>query len=207
MAGVFFVDIIVQCTILDMDMVIIKRYRNRRLYHTGIKSFIVLADLEQMVRRDQNFRVIDTATGRDVTLPVLTAVIGERVRGRDMADADDILRAVIKLGGRRSMSILKNTVLAGIGFASITKKKAEELIDHLVKTGEVSKSEKKEAVMELLARAETTAKEATSKISKEFEKGVKGISMARKTDIDALSKKIDKLAKSVAKLEKKLEGE
>jgi polyhydroxyalkanoate synthesis repressor PhaR len=197
-------------------MITIKRYRNRRLYHTGMKSFIVLSDLEQMVRRGDEFVVVDTATGKDITLPMLTAVISEGVHDwKDVAASRDVLRAVINLGGRRSMSILKNTVLAGIGFANITKKKAEELVDSLIKTGELSKSEKKEAVLEVLSKVESSGKEATTKItkeakeygakfSKEFEKTMEKIRPAKKTDIDSLSKKIDKLAKKLASLEKML---
>jgi polyhydroxyalkanoate synthesis repressor PhaR len=187
-------------------MIVIKRYRNRRLYHTGLKSFIVLSDLEAMVRRDEQFMVLDTASGKDITLSVLTGVLNDRVHSwKDVADSTEVLRAVIKIGGRKSMSILKNTVLAGIGFASLTKQKAEELIESLIKTGELSKSEKKEAVLELLSKAETTAKDAKGKISKELEKGMKNLSMARKTDIDALSKKIDKLTRALSEMEKKLD--
>jgi polyhydroxyalkanoate synthesis regulator phasin len=169
-----------------------------------------------MVRRDEQFVVIDTATGKDITLSMLTAVISEGVHDwKNVTVSRDVLRAVINLGGRRSMSILKNTVLAGIGFASITKKKAEELVESLIKTGELSKSEKKEAVMELLAKVESSGKDATTKftkeaketgakLGKEIEKTLVKIRPAKKTDIDSLAKKIDKLAKKVTSLEKKL---
>jgi polyhydroxyalkanoate synthesis repressor PhaR len=197
-------------------MITVKRYRNRRLYHTGLKSFIVLSDLEQMVRRGEDFIVVDSATGEDITLSMLTAVISDGVHSwKDIAASKAVLRAVINLGGRRSMSILKNTVLAGIGFANITRKKAEELIEALIKSGELTKSEKKEAVMELLSKVESSGREATTKItkeakdagvrlSKEFEKTLVKIRPAKKTDIDSLSKKIDKLTRKLADLEKKL---
>lgn len=186
-------------------MTLIKRYRNRRLYDTSRKTFIILSDLEVMIQRDEPITVIDTATGQDITLTTLTAVIGESVQGwRNPTATKALLQAAIKLGGEKSMSILRNTVLAGIGFAELTRKKAEQLIDSLIKTGELSKSEKKKAVLELLSKAEKGTKEVTSKLSQEVEKGFKKISMARKTDIDALSKKVDKLARAIAKIEKKL---
>lgn len=193
------------CSALYFSMIIIKRYRNRRLYHTGFKAFIVLADLEEMIRRDDQFKVIDTATGKDITLSVLTAVISERAGSwRNLSASRDVLRTVIKLGGDKSMSILKNTVLAGIGIASITKKRAEELIESLIRTGELSKSEKKKAVLELLAKAETTAKEATTKVSGEIDKAMKKLTVVKSNDLEAISKKVDKLARSVSKIEKQL---
>lgn len=184
----------------------IKRYRNRRLYDTEQKSFIVLPDLERMVKQGVRFRVVDIATGQDITLSMLTAVLSEGVHSwKDVAASQDILRAVIRLGGERSMSILKNTVLAGIGFAELTRKKAEELIDTLIKTGDLSKSQKKEAVLELLTKAETKTKETTSKVGKEIEKAIKSVSITKKSDIEALSKKIDKLNRKISDLEKKLD--
>ncbi len=190
-------------------MIVIKRYRNRRLYHTSLKSFIVLSDLEEMIRRDERFKVMDTATGKDITLSVLTAIISEQVGGwRDAAGSKELLRAFIKAGGNKSMSILKNTVLAGIGFASLTRKKAEELTDYLIKSGELTKSEKKKAIMELMAKVEAGTKDAKTKVARittDVEKALKKISMAKRTDVEALSKKIDKLTRTVGKLEKKLE--
>ncbi len=196
-----------------MSVTIIKRYRNRRLYHTEAKRFIVLADLERMVQRGEDFIVLDTASGQDITLSVLSAVIGEQVEQRPSAEnSRDLLRSVIKLGGRTSMSILKNTVLAGIGFASLTKKKAEELIDTLIKSGELSRGERKEAVMELLSKAETStrgvadkARTRVSKIGKDIEGVVTKYSLATRTDLEKLNKKVDRLSRAISKLEKKLE--
>lgn len=196
------------CSALYLSMIVIKRYRNRRLYHTGLKSFVVLQDLEAMIRRDEDFRVIDSDSGKDITLGILTAIIGNRVQSwHDASGSKELLRAFIKAGGQKSMSLLKNTVLAGIGFASITKKKAEELVESLIKIGELEKSDKKKAVMELLAKAEAGTKDAREKVgkfTKDIEKTVRKMSMAKKTDVEALSKKIDKLTRVVSNLEKKL---
>ncbi|MCK5126601.1 MAG: hypothetical protein KAR42_10120 [candidate division Zixibacteria bacterium] len=186
-------------------MKIIKRYRNRRLYDTENKEFIVLSDLERMVQNNISFKVINIATGKDITISVLTSVIGERVDSwKNARQSHDVLSAVIKLGGRRSMSILRNTVLAGVGFISLTKKKAEELIETLVKTGDLSKSEKKEAVLELLSKAEKTAKSKTKKISADIEKGLESIAWANKVDFEKLAKKVDKISRKLNKLEKGL---
>jgi len=109
------------------------------------------------------------------------------------------------LEGYEVMGILKSTVLAGIGFASLTKQKAEELVDTLIKAGELNHSDKKTAVMELLERAETEATEVTTKLSAQIEEGLRKISPARKSDLEALALRVDKLAEAVANLEKKIQ--
>ncbi len=188
-------------------MITIKRYRNRRLYHTEDKSFIVLADLERMIKRGERFRVIDQATGKDITVSMLTATLSERVHGwRDVAGTQEILRAVITVGGEKSMGILKDTVLAGIGFVELTRKKAEELVDSLIKSGELSKSQKKEAMLELLSKAEAKTKETTGKITREVDKAIKSFTITKKSEIEALSKKIDSLSRKLNSLEKKVDN-
>lgn len=188
-----------------MSVIIIKRYRNRRLYDTETKQFILLVDVARMVRHDQEFRAIDSDSGEDITVSVLTSIIsGESGQWIDSEGTSNILKAVIKTGGKKSMSLLKNTVLAGVGFIALTRKKAEALVESLVKSGEVSKSDKKEAVLELLEKAEKSTKDAASKFIKQFEKGKESLMLAKKKDFDALSKKVDKLAKAISSLEKKL---
>ena len=104
------------------------------------------------------------------------------------------------------MSILKKTVLAGIGFASLTRQKAEELADYLIKSGELSQSEKKEAVLELLAKAEAKAEagaaQAKDKIGREVEKARKSLGVAKTSEIEALTKRVEALGRKVARLEK-----
>jgi polyhydroxyalkanoate synthesis repressor PhaR len=57
---------------------IIKKYANRRLYHTGTSTYVTLDDLAVMVKRGDNFAVIDAKSGEDITHPVLTQIIFEQ---------------------------------------------------------------------------------------------------------------------------------
>ncbi len=54
---------------------IIKKYANRRLYHTGTSTYVTLEDLALMVRAGEDFVVYDAKTGDDITRPVLTQII------------------------------------------------------------------------------------------------------------------------------------
>jgi polyhydroxyalkanoate synthesis repressor PhaR len=57
------------------DVVIIKKYANRRLYDTESSSYITLDRLAEMVRQKREFKVIDAKTGDDITHSVLTQII------------------------------------------------------------------------------------------------------------------------------------
>jgi polyhydroxyalkanoate synthesis repressor PhaR len=56
---------------------VIKKYANRRLYHTGTSTYVTLEDLSVMVKKGENFTVSDAKTGEDITRSVLTQIIFE----------------------------------------------------------------------------------------------------------------------------------
>jgi polyhydroxyalkanoate synthesis repressor PhaR len=56
----------------------IKKYANRRLYHTGTSTYVTLDDLASMVKRGENFIVTDAKSGEDITRSVLTQIIFEQ---------------------------------------------------------------------------------------------------------------------------------
>ena len=62
----------------DKPPTIIKKYANRRLYHTGTSSYVTLEDLGEMVRKGDDFLVYDAKTGEDITRSVLTQIIFEQ---------------------------------------------------------------------------------------------------------------------------------
>ena len=57
---------------------IIKKYANRRLYHTGTSTYVTLDDLATMVKDGEEFVVQDAKSGQDITHSVLTQIIFEQ---------------------------------------------------------------------------------------------------------------------------------
>jgi len=62
----------------DTAPTVIKKYANRRLYHTGTSAYITLEDLAGMVRAGEDFVVYDAKSGEDITRSVLTQIIFEQ---------------------------------------------------------------------------------------------------------------------------------
>lgn len=193
-------------------MRVIKRYSNRRLYDNVDRRTITHERLKELVASGESFRIEENSSGRDVTVEILGRLMARESEGWTPSEtAQTNLRNLIIEGGNVSMSILKNTVLASIGAFNLTKKKAEQLIDQLIASGDLTKSQKKEAVLELLEKADKSTEEFRLKVAKQADKigaevhrSIEKLRIARRDDVDALSKKFDKLMKSVARLEKKL---
>lgn len=67
---------------------VIKKYANRRLYHTGTSTYVTLEDLATMVQNGEDFVVYDARTGDDITRSVLTQIIFEQ---ENKAGAENLL--------------------------------------------------------------------------------------------------------------------
>jgi polyhydroxyalkanoate synthesis regulator protein len=51
--------------------VTIKRYANRRLYHTGSGTYVTAEDIASMAENDEDVVVYDAGTGADITAFIL----------------------------------------------------------------------------------------------------------------------------------------
>jgi polyhydroxyalkanoate synthesis repressor PhaR len=56
---------------------VIKKYPNRRLYDTTTSTYITLADIKQLVMKQEAFAVQDAKTGDDLTRSILLQIILE----------------------------------------------------------------------------------------------------------------------------------
>lgn len=194
-----------------MAMRIVKRYKNRRLYDTETSRTITQFDLARMIQEGHKVKVIDSTTGEDITLAVIGRVLlAETSRWNSVKDSTELMRSMIIVGGEKSMSILKNTVLASIGMFQVTKAKAEKIIDDLIKKGELDKSDRKKAVMELLEKAEKSTADLRKKFSSEAQKAGQSVSKvtaslnwARQEDLKKLERKVNKLAREIKDLKGK----
>jgi polyhydroxyalkanoate synthesis repressor PhaR len=96
------------------DVVIIKKYANRRLYNTESSSYITLDHLAEMVRSKRDFKVIDAKSGEDITHGVLTQIImDEEARGKTMLPVN-FLRQLIAMYGNSMQAMVPQYLEASL---------------------------------------------------------------------------------------------
>jgi polyhydroxyalkanoate synthesis repressor PhaR len=78
---------------------LIKKYPNRRLYDTKTSSYITLADVKQMVLKQEDFHVVDAKTGDDLTRQILLQIILEEESGSVPMFSSDLLSQMIRSYG------------------------------------------------------------------------------------------------------------
>lgn len=83
------------------------------------------------------------------------------------------------------------------GLTQVTQKRAESVVRSLVKQGEIATDRAEKAVDELLSRSESNRKAVASIVKSETDKAVGRLGLARKKDIDALERKIERLERQL----------
>jgi len=78
---------------------LIKKYPNRRLYDTKTSSYITLADVKQMVLKNEEFQVVDAKTGEDLSRQILLQIILEEESGGMPMFSSDLLSQMIRSYG------------------------------------------------------------------------------------------------------------
>ncbi len=95
--------------------------------------------------------------------------------------------------------IIEKIILAGLGAISITREKAEKIVQDLVQKGEIAKEEQPEFVKKLLERSKLTRKEIEDIIEESVANVLHRMNIPTKSDINALVDRIEALEKKIKK--------
>ena len=101
-----------------------------------------------------------------------------------------------------TQSVLKKTLLAGLGVYSLSREKAQEYMDDLVKRGELSKDEGSKFVKAMVDKAEEEAAFVKKMIDERVSQILGMMKPSVDEEIQRLEAKIEELSKEVKKLSK-----
>ena len=90
----------------DGQLRLIKKYPNRRLYDTKTSSYITLADVKQMVLKQEEFQVVDAKSGDDLTRQILLQIILEEESGGAPMFTSDLLSQMIRSYGNAMQGMM-----------------------------------------------------------------------------------------------------
>ena len=95
------------------------------------------------------------------------------------------------------LEILRKALLAGLG----AQEKAKELVDELMKKGELSQSDGAKLMKEIMEKAEKGTGELDKKIGDIVQKALEKVSLPSRKDIENLEKNVQDLSNRLKRLE------
>lgn len=97
------------CICIKM-ILLIKKYKNRRLYNTEKSQYITLEDLQGYVLQGKTFRVEDTLTNKDITNMTLLQILVEMENSSTQLLSGEILRQLICLASHPMHQSLQSAI-------------------------------------------------------------------------------------------------
>jgi len=79
---------------------LVKRYESRKLYDTEESRYVSLEEIATWVRQGQEVKVLDNATGNDVTSQTLTQIILDEGRRGTAFLPSELLHELVRVGER-----------------------------------------------------------------------------------------------------------
>src|SRR3954471_15658895 len=116
----------------------IKKYANRKLYHTNRKQYITLDGIAALIQAGEQVEVLDNETGDDITASILTQVLQSR-RAADRLPTQ-VLTGLIQAGGD-TLAGVRRSFLGAIGGASMLDSEIRRRLDRLHADGRIDADE------------------------------------------------------------------
>jgi len=131
----------------------IKKYANRKLYHTNRKQYITLDGIAELIRAGEQIQVVDNESGKDITAPILAQVVAQ-TRGRGGLLSTHVLTDLIQAGGD-TIAEVRRSIWDRLGGAALVDAEIGRRLERLRDEGLLG-VEESERLGRLLLRAEPT---------------------------------------------------
>lgn len=91
------------------------------------------------------------------------------------------------------MDILRKAIFLGLGAITITREKAEAMVDELIKKGEVASAERYTAIDKLLKEADAQQRQLQDKVNAAVQKTIAEIGLPTKKDWDEVKEALKRI--------------
>jgi polyhydroxyalkanoate synthesis regulator phasin len=95
------------------------------------------------------------------------------------------------------IELIKKAIYTGLGFAVLTKEKAEDLVKELAQQAQFSEQEGKELLESVLKRSEQARSDFQAKLEEGVLAAVKKLNLATRDEVISLKAKVDELSAKI----------
>jgi polyhydroxyalkanoate synthesis repressor PhaR len=163
---------------------LIKKYANRKLYHTNQKQYITLEGIAKLVEAGDSVQVLDNETGEDITTSTLAQVVLLARKGRNSLLSTKLLTGLIQTSGD-TISSLRRAVATSLGGVDYVALEIVRRIDLLQAQGTIDADEAAR-IRHLLLNASSPPNQLAL--------------MPTRNDVDRLKTQIEELSQTIEQL-------
>lgn len=188
-------------------MPVIKRYPNRKLYNTQSKQYITLEEISQLIREGEEVRVVDHASGEDLTAVTLTQIIFELEKKQRGFLPHSILSGLIQAGGAR-IGAIQRTLASTLGLDRLVDEEIQRRLHTLAEEDELSEDEAKQILAKLVSNRFRPVEDAHLRGLFEFfplqdlDQIISEHGLPTRNDLQKLLQQLDELTAKIEEIEK-----
>lgn len=177
--------------------ILIKRYANRKLYNTESSRYITLKGISELVHVGKDIRVVDNESGNDITSVVLSQILVDDQKQSPSASQPvpgRLLSEIIQRGG----DALYDALRRGVDDAQDNLSELRENVRRWIQpAGPTSESE---------GTKEPSLAEISRVVHESMERVMRLIDLPTRSDVEALSKHLERLATALEGFETRLQS-
>jgi polyhydroxyalkanoate synthesis repressor PhaR len=132
----------------EAAMQIIKKYANRKLYHTNRKQYITLDGIAALIQAGERVQVIDNETSEDITAPILAQVAAQPRTGP--WPSTGMLADLIRASGD-TIAGMSRSLFEGIRGTSLIDEEIAQRIEKARQRGQLDDEQAEQIRMVLLS--------------------------------------------------------
>ena len=117
------------------DMIVLKKYANRRLYDTQKSAYVTLSEVADVIREGKTVKAFDAKTKVDVTGFVLTQIILEEARKNNALLPVSLLHMIIRYGENVLHEFFENYLEQTINAYVAYKREADDQFKKWLEVG------------------------------------------------------------------------
>ncbi len=174
--------------------ILIKRYANRKLYNTQTSRYITLKGIAELIESDEEVRVIDNESGEDITSVALSQILVDNEReGRRVSRP--LLSGLLQRGGDALYGALRR----GVGDASEGLGEIQRNVRRMVRRHD----DEGGGIGDWISHG---APDLENVLQNTVERVFKLLDLPRRSDIDALNRNLDRVARAIEALDQTPSG-
>jgi polyhydroxyalkanoate synthesis repressor PhaR len=178
--------------------VVIKRYQNRKLYNTQSRRYITLEEIAELIRDEQEIKVVDNLNGNDITAVILSQLIFESEKDGSGFLPVKLLVSLVQSGGNK-IDVIRRNIFNSLSLFHHYDVEIERRINYLIDHGELTQEEGSK-FMDNLLEAGQQLHDNRADVEGSIYQYLRFRQIPTGNDFHRLIQKIDKLSKRVDEL-------
>jgi polyhydroxyalkanoate synthesis repressor PhaR len=181
-----------------ITMPLIKRYANRKLYDTEAKRYITLDGIAELIRRQQDVKVIDHESGEDLTALTQAQIIFEQERKIKGGIPHAVFTSLIQ-AGNDTLSQLRHAFIPPADWQREVDAEIERRVEESIEAGKITDDDGFHILDVLLSPSDEKAKtDMAPRLN--LSDLLKGSTLPSRADIAALIQQIEALSQELDNL-------